>query len=145
MSEKKKYQLNPVHATCVKKSNNNNSSSLALPQWGIPELSDQTLNYKVAELSSLKQRNLNKILGYSKDNRESACLTHPFFVNGNLEDRIKDVRGGGVGHSGAPHAAQPRLHDGTHFERQSRVEEADGTHSQGLLHPGREGEGEEEI
>ena len=114
---------------------------------------DQTFNYEVAELSRLKHPNLIKILGYSNDNRESVCLIYPYFVNGNLEDRIKeyfsllikDVRGGRVGHSGAPHAAQPRLHDGTHFEQQPRVEEADGTHSQGLLHPGRAGEGEEEI
>ena len=49
---------------------------------------DQTFNYEVAELSRLKHPNLIKILGYSNDNRESVCLIYPYFVKGNLEDRI---------------------------------------------------------
>ena len=49
---------------------------------------DQTFNYEVAELSRLRHPNLIRILGYSNDNRESVCLIYPYFVNGNLEDRI---------------------------------------------------------
>ncbi len=49
---------------------------------------DRTFNYEVAELSRLKHPNLIEILGYSNDVAESVCLIYPYFVNGNLEDRL---------------------------------------------------------
>ena len=65
----------------VKRLNKEASSLTASP-------ADQTFNYEVAELSRLRHPNLIRILGYSNDNRESVCLIYPYFVNGNLEDRI---------------------------------------------------------
>jgi hypothetical protein len=50
---------------------------------------DRTFNYEVSELSRLKHSNLIEILGYSNDVKESVCLIYPYFVNGNLEDRLQ--------------------------------------------------------
>ena len=58
----------------------------------------------------------------------------------------RDVWGrGGVGDAGAADAAEPRLDAGPHPGQQPGVEEADGAHPPGLLHPRQAREGEEKV